>query len=240
MNKKLIYSVVTNSYDKVKPVKVFPGFDYWLFSDNKDLNVPGWKLILIDKKPNPVLQQRLIKINSFLNTPGYDLTIYFDGNFELIGDPNKFLNTYYSGGFLTTKHPKRNGIFEEAKEILRKRKDTAEKLELALNYSKNVGYGDDLGLFETGFMVRDKSPETEMVERKWAEILEQTSHRDQLSLPIASFLTKVKISTIPRSVTYQYVKFHRGHNFSLKFKKNGPKTPTIIDPAIDFLKRVFK
>jgi len=218
MNNKLIYSVVTNSYDKVKPAKVFPGFDYWLFSDNKDLNVAGWKLILINKDPNSILQQRLIKIKSFLYTTGYDLTIYFDGNFELIADPNKFLDNFYSGGILITKHPKRNGIFEEAREIVRKRKDAIEKVELALNYSKKVGYKDNLGLFETGFMVRDKSSETETLERKWAEILEQTSHRDQLSLPIASFLTKVKITTIPRSVTYQYLKFHRGHNFSLKFR----------------------
>lgn len=233
MNTKLIYTVVTNSYDQVKPVKNYPGFDFWIFSDNPDLTVPGWKVIKIDKTQNSLLQQRLIKINSVAYTANYDLTIYFDGNFELIGDPNKLLSTYYTGGMLTTKHPKRNGIFEEGKEILRKRKDTSERVNLALEYSKKVGFADDFGLFETGFMIRDKSAEVEILEQKWAEVLKQSSHRDQLSLPIASFLTGVRIKTIPRSVTYQYLKFHRGHNYSLKF----PSKSTPL-PFYDLFKRI--
>jgi hypothetical protein len=217
MNKKLIYTVITNSYDKIRPVRIYPGFDYWLFTDNPNIDPKGWELKLIEKDSNPLVQQRLIKINSHEFTKGYDLTIYFDGNFEIIKDPNELLTSHFSGGFLTSRHPKRGGVVEEGKEILRKRKDTIERVQTIFSFSEKVGYKDDLGLYETGFIARDKSQEVIRLEKKWSEILKSTSHRDQLSLPLASFVSGVQVNTIPREVTFRYLKFNRGHNFSLKF-----------------------
>ena len=164
-----------------------------------------------------MVQQRLIKINSHEFTKGYDFTIYFDGNFEIIKDPNELLTNHFSGGFLTSKHPKRGGVLEEGKEILRKRKDTIERVQTIVAFSEEIGYNDDLGLYETGFIARDKSQEVIKLEKKWSEILKSTSHRDQLSLPLASFVSGVQVNTIPREVTFRYLKFNRGHNFSLKF-----------------------
>lgn len=219
MTNTLIYSVVTNNYDSIKPVKKYEGFDFWLFTDQENLKVDGWETKLLSKGENPIKQQRLLKINSVDNTPGYDVTIYMDGNMELIQDPQLFLDKYYKGGFLTCQHPKRSSLEEEGKEILRKKKDLAENIERTLKYAKEMGYKDDRGLFETMVVIRDKSPEVKKLEEKWSEILTTYSHRDQLSLPIASFISGVKINTLPRPELFKYIKRNRGHNISLKFRK---------------------
>ena len=224
MAKKLVYSVVTNQYDTIKPVKQFPGFDFWLFTDQENLKVDGWKIKLLPKSSNPIKQQRLLKINSFENTGGYDLTLYMDGNMEIIENPQLFLDRFYSGGFLTCEHPKRSTIKEEGREILRKKKDLPENVEKALSLALELGYQDNLGLFETMVVVRDKSPEVAKLEEKWAEIFKRNSHRDQLSLPLASFLSQVKIHAIPRIELFNYIKRNRGHNVSLKFFKGQSKS----------------
>ncbi|MBN3582575.1 hypothetical protein JYB64_09255 [Algoriphagus aestuarii] len=225
MSKKLIYSVVTNQYDTIKPVKHFPGFDYWLFTDQGNLKVDGWEVKPLPKSSNPIKQQRLVKINSIENTPGYELTLYMDGNMEILENPQLFLDRFYTGGFLTCEHPKRSTLKEEGKEILRKKKDLPENVEKALSYAFEMGYQDDLGLFETMVVVRDKSPEVKKLEEKWTEIFNRNSHRDQLSLPLASFLSQVKVHAIPRAELFKYIKRNRGHNVSLKFFK-GQKNPT--------------
>ncbi len=226
MPKKLIYSVVTNQYDTIKPVKPYPGFDYWLFTDQENLEVEGWEIKTLPKSGSPIKQQRLVKINSFENTSNYDLTIYLDGNMEIIENPQLFLDRFYTGGFLTCEHPKRNTLKEEGKEIIRKKKDLPENVEKALEFALEMGYKDNLGLFETMVVVRDKSPEVEKLEQKWTEVFLRNSHRDQLSLPLASFLSRVTVQAIPRTELYKYFKRNRGHNVSLKFFK-GQSSPKI-------------
>jgi|GEM_PF-1636428 len=219
MTKTLIYSVVTNNYDSIKPVKKYEGFDFWLFTDQDNLKVEGWETKVLAKGENPIKQQRLLKINSVENTPDYDVTIYMDGNMELIQNPKLFLDKFYKGGFLTCQHPKRSSLKEEGKEILRKKKDMPENIEKTLEFAQKQGYKDDGGLFETMVLVRDKSPDVKDLEEKWAEILSEYSHRDQLSLPIASFVSGVKIHTLSRPELFKYIKRNRGHNISLKFRK---------------------
>ncbi|MCS5491965.1 glycosyltransferase domain-containing protein [Algoriphagus limi] len=229
MSNHLIYTVVTNNYDKVKPVIGVEGFDFWLFTDQEDLKIEGWETKVLPKSENPIKQQRLLKINSCEFTTPYELTIYMDGNMEIIQNPQKFLDKFFRGGFLTCEHPKRSSLAEEAKEILRKKKDLPENVERTLNYAKAIGYQDDLGLFETMVLVRDKSPEVRALEESWAKILSEYSHRDQLSLPIASYLTKVPIHIIERTELFKYIKRNRGHHISLKFRKKGEAPSSKLD-----------
>lgn len=220
MSKVLIYTIVTNNYDKVRTSKLFEGFDYWLFTDDPDFKVEGWVTKVVPKSANPIKQQRQIKINSHIYTQGYDISIYIDGNMELIKNPRELLANHFLGGILTSAHPKRSTLLAEGLEVIRKKKDLEENVKLTMEFATQVGFKDDLGLFETGVMVRDKSKEVQALEQKWSELLTTYSHRDQLILPIAVHLTGVKVHTIPRTTTFKYVKFNRGHRVSLKFSKN--------------------
>ena len=167
-------------------------------------------------------KQREIKINSFVYAPDYPLSIYMDGNMELVEDPQLFLETFYSGGLLTCKHPKRGTIAEEAKEVLRKKKDLPERVAFSLNHADDVGYADDLGLFENMVLVRDKSDDVKKLEKTWFSMIEKYSYRDQLSLPVASFLTGVEVHAIDRKDLFRYIKRNRGHQTSVKFPGKKP------------------
>ncbi|EAZ81169.1 DUF616 domain-containing protein [Algoriphagus machipongonensis] len=234
MSKKLIYSVVTNQYDTIKPVQSFSGFDFWLFTDQEDLKVEGWETKPIPKSEEPIKQQRLIKIKSSELPSEYDLTIYMDGNMEIIQDPQLFLDRFYNGGFMTCVHPKRSTLQEEAKEILRKKKDLPVNVEKTLAFAESQGFKDDIGLFETMVLVRDRSQEVKDLESQWAKVFSENSHRDQLSLPIASFLSGVSIHGIPRIELFKYIKRNRGHNVSLKFFRGSSK-PHAKKGFLDFL-----
>ncbi|MEB2782747.1 DUF616 domain-containing protein [Algoriphagus sp. C2-6-M1] len=235
MPNSLIYSIVTNNYDHVKPAPKYPGFDFWLFTDQEGLEVEGWEVFQISKSTNPIKQQRLIKINSCKYTPSYELTIYIDGNMELIRNPIDLLKKHYSGGFMTTCHPKRSTLVAEGMEIVRKKKDLEQNVAATLEFARQVGFADDMGLYETGVLIRDKSKGVAILEKKWSELLEEYSHRDQLTLPIALHLTGEEITSIPRSITFHYVKMNRGHRISLKF--NSGKKGWLSKMIFKFKKR---
>ncbi|UCS94151.1 DUF616 domain-containing protein [Echinicola marina] len=240
MSKKLLYTVVTNNYDNLKPVKKYKGFDFWVYTDDANLNVEGWETKLLPVSNDPIKQQRLIKINSFKYSEGYDLSIYVDANIELVQDPNNFVNEQFEKGMLTSIHPKRSSVREESKEILKKHKDTFESVQETIEFAKNLGFDDRIGLFETMIIIRDKSDQVQVLEKKWAEILAAYSHRDQISLPIACFLTGVKIHSIPRKTTFKYMKRNRGHNVSLKFKDGGVRYITVFSNFKNSLKKKVK
>jgi len=219
-NKKLIYSVITNDYDVPKSTRNSPGWDYILFTDNPNLKALGWKIKVIPKEQNNYKQQRLIKILSHKYTEGYDLTIYFDGNFQQISDANQFIDAYYKGGVLTCIHNERQDIISEGEKIIKLGKDTRESVERTIKFVKESGCPVDFGLWANGVLIRDKSDEVKRLELVWAKALNQYSHRDQLTFPYASYMTGTKINSIKRVVMYSYFKLLGNHSANLFMQKN--------------------
>jgi hypothetical protein len=210
-NKKLIYTVLTNGYDVLKKANVYSGFDYWCFTDDKTLKVQGWEMKYIEREINPIKQQRRIKILSHEYTKGYDLTIYHDSNIELISSPNDLINHYYKGGLMKSIHQSRKNIEDEAKKVIQIEKDTEINCKRTLDYAKEINFKDDLGLWESGIMIRDKSKEVQELETVWNELVQEYSHRDQLTIPIACHITGFRIQGIKRAVMYSYFKLNSGH-----------------------------
>lgn len=209
MANKLIYTVCTGNYDIVRPARIFRGFDYWCFTDDPTLVVKGWTMKYIEPAENAVKLQRKIKILSHVYAKEYDVTMYIDANMEIIRDPNQLLR-YYKGGLMVSIHGGRNNIKDEADKIVLLNKDTRESCDKTLNYAWSQGYQDDLGLWEDGIMIRDKS--VSKLEVIWNDLVQEFSHRDQLTLPLASFLSGIKVNGINRRINYTYVKLNAGHH----------------------------
>lgn len=210
-NKKLIYTVITNDYDKPRGTRNSPGWDYVIFTDNPNLKALGWKIKVMPKSDNPCKQQRLIKILSHKYTQGYNLTIYIDGNFQQIIDADQLIKNYYKGGFLTCLHDKRNNIEDEGLQIVNLAKDSESSVKNTIEFVKESGCPIDFGLWATGCIVRDKSEAVMRLELVWAKALEQYSHRDQLTLPYASYMTGTPIHGIKRAIMYSYFKLMGNH-----------------------------
>ena len=206
-NKYLIYTVVTNNYDKVPKPKIYQGFDYWLFTDDPYLHVQGYETKVLPKSSDPIKQQREVKIMSHEYTKGYSTTIYHDANIELTSNPLQLIRQFFKGGMLTTTHANRQTIKEEAKRIVELGKDTQQSVDFTMENLKH--YPDNLGLWETGIMIRDKS--VAELERVWFQLLSQMSHRDQLTLPYAAWSTGIVPAGLRRVLMYSFFKLNRGH-----------------------------
>ena len=207
--KKLIYSVCTDDYDEVRPAKKFKGWDYILYTDNPNIKAVGWQINLIPKTVNPCKQQRSIKILSH-KIEGYDIKVYIDSNFEVVNNPDILIERYMKGNIMVSFHRDRKKITQEAKRIIELRKDSPEIVMPFVNRMFQIyEMPDDFGLWENGLIIRKSDPELEEFENLWWNLLVLGSHRDQLSMPFASFNTGVKIQGIDWRIMYSYFKKHQ-------------------------------
>jgi hypothetical protein len=199
--KTLVYTVITANYDTLRPFKCEEGFDYVCFTDNLDIQANGWELVYIDTGLNPIKQQRLLKIQPPITETQ---TIYLDANFYITGKLSEFMNNHYKGGILTIKHPNRTLLSEEAKQIVKLKKDNPRNVNDHMAMLRLLTVPDNCGMYASGIIVRDNS--LDRFSNKWAELLLRGSHRDQLSMGPAAWLTGTKIDTITWEEMQRYFK----------------------------------
>lgn len=195
MASKVIYTANFGDYDDLRPIPEFKGWDRVVFTDNKDLKVQGWKTVYIQGEG--VRKQREIKILSNKYLKDYSLSIYQDANMRILASPDEFINVVkYKGGFMSAIHPSRTRIYEEGFRIVQLGKDKSEIVfKHIVNLFEITKMPDNYGLFETGVIIRDNSKDVARLENKWLKYLQLGSHRDQISLPFAKFMTGIDIST---------------------------------------------
>ena len=97
-SKKVVYSVLFGKYDSIRSFNLQEGFDFILFTDIKYIkkNETNWTIFPIPKEVDHlnisnVKKQRFIKLHPHLYFMNYDLSIYIDTSFQIIGDLNEFL-----------------------------------------------------------------------------------------------------------------------------------------------------
>lgn len=187
MPKHCIYSVISNDYDTVKPITV-SNIPHILFTDNPDINAKGWQVVPIEKTDCQRLQRK-IKILGHEALNDYDVTIYIDASITLKRNFIQLIRQY-RGGLMIGKHLRRNCVYAEGLEIKKQGKAPEELVNKHIaEYYKN-NFPVNFGMWSSGFMIRDKSTK-EMCEI-WHEELSKHTHRDQLSLPLAIYKTKIK------------------------------------------------
>ncbi|CAK2713441.1 putative DUF616 domain-containing protein [Vibrio crassostreae] len=90
--KSVVYTVVTDGYDSVKPIaKPNDNVDYFLVSNKSIPEVAGWKVIVINSRLKHTKFNRKFKINPDLLFPNYKESLYIDGNIEIIGEVEDFM-----------------------------------------------------------------------------------------------------------------------------------------------------
>lgn len=190
MPKYCLYSVISNDYDTPKRATL-RGVDHILFTDDKHIHAPGWRIVEIDKTEDCRLQRK-IKILGHPELDKYDVTIYVDGNVTLKSNFIQLLKSY-NGGFWTGKHPNRNCIYAEGLAIkeLGKAPENEVNEQIIRYYKENVPYS--VGLYWNNVIIRDKSCED--INKLWWEELEKGCHRDQVSMAYAAWKLNYNIKT---------------------------------------------
>ena len=92
------------------------------------------KVIMEDKMLSQVKRQRIMKIQPYLFFD-YDISIWIDGNLTIIGNLDEFVSQN-DAELVVSKHPARNCIYDEARMIVKLKKDTKDSIDRQIRLYK--------------------------------------------------------------------------------------------------------
>lgn len=188
--KIVVYSCVTNGYDKVlPPLDPVPGVDYILFTDRPDAVSRGWQARPIDLAEglSPSLANRYYKLLPHRALPGYTASIYLDANIQIVSSLAPFIAEVFGGDedMVFFRHPSRTTVAEEMQACLaakRVKDPGALKAEVA-DYAAS-GFPDAGNLTGNAILMRrHMRPAVIEAMEMWWDLVSTKSGRDQISLP---------------------------------------------------------
>ena len=158
----------------------------------------------------------------------YDVSIWVDGNVEIIGDLNEFINSHIKNNcyIYVPEHPSRDCIYEEEKAVLSMKKDVKKNTEQQINRYMLENFPKNNGLLQSNILLREHNNEKciEIMVSWWEEV-KNGSHRDQLSFNYISWKNpSVKISymgkNISDSIWFHWNKTHQKHKNQKNLRKS--------------------
>lgn len=212
----IVYTVILGDYDNIKPLEVKNDVNrYVLITDNTDIDDNGWEVLNINEL-NPPKGLKGRKLQRWAKIIGGLLyfkedCLYIDGSIEIKKDFNGFyegLNTQLA----LKKHPIRKDYIQEIEACILLKKDNEDALlKQASKYLLQGFINTKVGLFETGIMYRKYNDEVLDLCREWWDEVDETTIRDQVSLPIVLEKKKIEFKPIDHDIVMQYFKlwFHK-------------------------------
>ena len=187
MNEKIaIYTCITGGYDT--PTDNFEhkdGYDYILFSDTP-INTKSWNNFIVTFNTgtlSTVKQQRFIKTHPHHVLKNYDVVVWVDANTSIDDKLYKYIEENKDNTITFKKHPDRDCIYDEIKEVVLRGKEERVIGEAIYNRYEREKFPKHYGLYETNVIISHPNNKDvqNLFERWWVEIY-NNSHRDQLSL----------------------------------------------------------
>ena len=232
-NRKVVYTCIFGNYDELKDPLVYnPDWDYICFTDQNIIS----KIWDIRKIPNDCLNedrkkvQRKLKILAHRYLKNYDVSIWLDGNIQILTNPDDFLSRYYTNIFSMVAHPERICLYDELDACERLGKDTQASMNVLRNKFTSEKYPRNNGLVQTGVLIRNHNDDSiNGFCEVWWKYVKEYSHRDQTVFNYVLWkypnIAK-KISLFSARVFWTDLAF-----FNHKTKNNGSKKS---DPGIKY------
>jgi hypothetical protein len=199
----VVYTAIFGDYDVlIDPEVIESGIDYVCFTDDETITSDVWEIKNVRPMTDPTLSNRRTKILSHKYLEEYELSVYIDGNIQILERIKPLIEDYLSAtDFALYKHPERTNVFKEAQACIEKNKADEDPVREQMRHYRNVGFPDDQDLSENRILFRrHRKPEIKEVMRSWwHEVLERVS-RDQLSLMFVLWKYDVEYKLIPHSV----------------------------------------
>jgi len=206
--KKCIFTINFGSYDQiVEPYKT-PGWDYIMFTNNKDIDFKGWTPVFADVPALPnYLKARYVYINSHLYVPDYDYSLMIGGQIRPSADLDEFAEKFmdFSQDFNMMKHPCRTCIYKEAEIIIREHIDTPENVNQQMERYRAAGFPVNYGLSACGIIGRRNNANVSGTNELWWHEVFSGSYRDQLSFDYVRWKTG---SPLPHYFNYDDTLHH--------------------------------
>tara|TARA_Y100001935_G_scaffold255527_1_gene269183 strand:- start:8355 stop:9209 length:855 start_codon:yes stop_codon:yes gene_type:complete len=226
-NKIVVYSALTDSYDKIHDPKIVPkNIDYILFTDNdSSIDSDIWKIKNIDfTYRDPRRLAKIFKILPHYFFPNYEYSIWIDSNIEVKKDLNSLINlSFNNNDFIAFfKHPDRSCIYDEAKNVIRLGYSRKKIVLQQISRYKKLNYPKNNGLIAGRFIIRKhNSMRSKDLMKKWWEEIDKNSIRDQLSFNFSCWIKNYDYSTIDLNhFSNSYFTIHP-HNKIKFYNQNG-------------------
>lgn len=205
----LCYTIITGKYDQlIEPKVKTPNWRYVCFTDNEQLLKSGtWEILPIpqeimkDDTLSTIKKQRVLKINPYKYLKGMDLStsVYVDANLEINCNLDDLVKQYEDSDITVPHHPQRNCIYEEAKVIVRSKRDTQDNINKQVKFLEEEKFPKNFHLSETNVLVRKDTPKVREMMNLWEDTLRKYSHRDQMSFNYAEWKLNMKVADIPKN-----------------------------------------
>lgn len=190
------YTCVIGNYDEVKlPRVVSPDCDYFAFVDT-DTAVEGYETFKIERtEDDPRREARKWKVLSHRIFPGYDATLWHDGEVALLSDTGSWVaDVLRESDLAVKKHPDRSCLYQEAAVCSKLRFDHPEVItKQTLRYMADE-YPRHNGLVWTNVLIRRNNKAVEALNEMWWKEIQKGSRRDQISFPYCAWKTGVNIN----------------------------------------------
>lgn len=202
---RLVYTAVFGGYDRVFPPMVSEaGIDHVLITDDPAMQVRGWRTLAIDPAAygSPKAANFHYKALIHRELPGYDASLYVDGNIRLIGRTSEVFDRFEASGAAlgVFPHPLRDNVADEVDACIAAGKGDAEKLRAEYAAYRAEGFADDQGLIEATILLKNhRSPQLDPAMGLWRDLFSRFQTRDQLSLPVVKARTEVALAYHPFS-----------------------------------------
>lgn len=185
-HKKVVYTAITGNYDELyTPEYVNNGWDYICFTDNPDLTSKFWQIRKMEESDDldPIKKARKYKIQPHHYLPEYDVSLWVDGNFKIIGNIDDYIGRYVlKSSMMCIDHPDRDCVYQEAKAVVELKKDIEYIVSTQINKYMGENYPPNNGMIASGILYRKHNdPVIKDLMGGWWDEVKTMSRRDQLS-----------------------------------------------------------
>lgn len=185
-----VYTCIVGNYDPlIEPLTTEQGVDYYVFTDQDVPDSSKWKkkdITCLEEYQtlSPSQLNRRIKMLPHLYLPGYDYSVYIDGNVEIHDSLTPLIKEMGDCGFGVHYHRTRDCIYHELVRVLYLKKANAQLAKSQVAVYREEGFPRHYGLFENTVLIRNHhdEPTGRLMETWWQEYMKYPT-RDQLSLP---------------------------------------------------------
>ncbi len=216
---KVVYTAIFGGKDELRDPKfINDDFDYICFTDS-DIKSKVWKIVKCDPVDrDPVRSAKIYKILPHKYLTDYKISIWVDGNAEIKGDLDLFVNKNLNKNNIAVYDHSclddgRNCIYKEAEELISmakrgKYKDDPKLIKKQIDKYRKLGYPENNGLL-SGMIILRRHNEKDVIKTMddWWNEIKNNSRRDQLSFNYVAWKNNLNFKFIKeKSVDNKFFK----------------------------------
>lgn len=189
----VVYTCITDDYDTIRrggPREEGVKYVSYLSRPSSRAEEEGWtyrQVLPVSQAPTHKARRtaRFYKVMGPVLFPEASATIWIDGHLSLTVSPTSLVEGYLGDkiNIALYKHPERDCLYKEGLEVIHQQRESPELVGRQLAYYLEEKIPGNLGLPQTGVLIRKNTPETLRFCFTWWEQICMWSCRDQISFP---------------------------------------------------------